>query len=261
MKPFFWNTLRQRCHIPHSDRNEVCLVEGRNGRLYPGVRVENISYPLSVDAVQAAIFSCLSEGDTPKKLLIPESGTDSIHGEERSEEKYGMKYPDQWNRAWIEWYRLDVSTHPEREPLDGERLFVTTENSISAGRLKKLTSHCVIPHSDFPVTALLLTDIGVFSGVNIEVPDWQKGLCAERVALAKAISCGATKFQEIHVYAPMGDYVSPCGACRQVMAEHMNHGQVTLYNADMDITILKVGDLLPYQFMASGLKKSSLKNE
>jgi cytidine deaminase len=76
------------------------------------------------------------------------------------------------------------------------------------------------PYSKFQVGAALLADDGrVFTGCNVENLSFGLTMCAERVAIANAIAAGARGFAGIVVVADTAEPVSPCGACRQVMAE------------------------------------------
>ncbi len=270
MKNITWQVLESRCYAPYSGMDEICLVRGLSGILYPGTRVENVSFPLSVDAVQAAVFSCLSEGDTPRSLIFPPSRNKKSSGRDTTRElsKRNQKRSDRSSaniagerdpcnnhmvRYWCDIYDLQCSSRQKPVGEYGEKLFQSNESVMDIARLMELTERCVIPYSSFPVTALLRADNGLFSGVNIETADWQKGLCAERVAIAKAKASGAKVFQEIHVYAPKSDYVSPCGACRQVLMEHMEDGVMYLHHSDTECSRLSVSDLLPYQFKAGNL--------
>jgi len=76
------------------------------------------------------------------------------------------------------------------------------------------------PYSGFHVGAALLADDGrVFTGCNVENLSFGLTMCAERVAVATAMAEGARKFECIAIVADTAEPVSPCGACRQVMAE------------------------------------------
>ncbi len=251
MTPVTWEQLRSRCYVPYSDRKEVCIVEGKSDICYPGVRIENNSFPLSMDAIQVAIFSCLSEGDEPAAVMLPQPDQD----EALKKLNDGSSTFNRVISEWCDRYCLKPIHMPQSEAIDPRRFFQTEEQSVSFKRLQELTSRCLIPYSDFPVSVLLLTDKGLFSGVNIEVDDWQRGLCAERVALGKARSAGATTFLEIHVYTPKSDYASPCGACRQVLVEWMNRGFIMLAHNEDESTRLLIPELLPYQFKPGNLLK------
>jgi cytidine deaminase len=80
------------------------------------------------------------------------------------------------------------------------------------------------PYSNFPVGAALLNADGeVFTGVNVENASFGLTICAERSAVARAVSQGQRQFQAIAVWAterPHGS-ITPCGACRQVLAEFL----------------------------------------
>ena len=76
------------------------------------------------------------------------------------------------------------------------------------------------PYSGFAVGAALLAGDGrVFTGCNVENLSYSLSQCAERVAITTAIAAGARDFLALAVVAETAEPVSPCGACRQVMAE------------------------------------------
>lgn len=76
------------------------------------------------------------------------------------------------------------------------------------------------PYSNFAVgAALLAADGRVFPGCNVENISYGLTNCAERVAIGTAVAAGVTKFLAVAVVADTGVPISPCGACRQVLAE------------------------------------------
>ena len=88
---------------------------------------------------------------------------------------------------------------------------------IAAAKAAQRNAHA--PYSKFRVGAALLTRSGkVYTGVNVENASYGLTNCAERVAVGKAVSEGHRQFQAIAVVAP-STALSPCGACRQVLAE------------------------------------------
>lgn len=107
-----------------------------------------------------------------------------------------------------------------------------------------------VPYSKFPVGAALLTKDGkVFSGCNIENASYSLTNCAERTALFKAISEGSREFDKLIVTANTEGPVSPCGACRQVMAEFCEPEMpVILTNKTGDVFETTVAGLLPGAF-------------
>lgn len=105
------------------------------------------------------------------------------------------------------------------------------------------------PYSKFRVGAALLTKSGkVYTGVNVENASYGLTNCAERVAVGKAVSEGHREFQAIAVVAP-STALSPCGACRQVLAEF---GECVVICADSRNTrrvrIHLLSELLPHSF-------------
>jgi cytidine deaminase len=113
------------------------------------------------------------------------------------------------------------------------------------------------PYSGYTVGAALLTASGrVYDGVNVENAAYPTGICAERVAVFKAVSEGEREFDAIAVVTAKGG--SPCGSCRQVLAEFGLHTIVLL--ADNDGQIVRettVADLLPDAFTPKDLKTKS----
>jgi len=84
----------------------------------------------------------------------------------------------------------------------------------------KVRDAAYAPYSNFAVgAALLLADGRVFTGCNVENLSYGLTQCAERVAIGAAVAAGAREFVAMAVVAVTGVPISPCGACRQVMAE------------------------------------------
>ena len=110
------------------------------------------------------------------------------------------------------------------------------------------------PYSGFAVGAALLTKSGkVYTGCNIENAAYSPTNCAERTAFFKAVSEGEREFVAIAVTggkageAP-GAGCTPCGVCRQVMAEFCHGDFVILLGNEETLTVHTLGDLLPLSF-------------
>ncbi|MFI3126577.1 cytidine deaminase [Streptococcus suis] len=114
----------------------------------------------------------------------------------------------------------------------------------------KNSQKAYVPYSKFPVSAVLVAKTGeIFAGVNIENASFGLTNCAERTAIFKAISEGVKDFSEIIIYGETEKPISPCGACRQVMAEFFDKDlKVTLVAKDKSTVEMTVGELLPYSF-------------
>jgi cytidine deaminase len=110
------------------------------------------------------------------------------------------------------------------------------------------------PYSRFRVGAALEDTGGrVHMGCNIENATYGLTLCAERVAVFKAISEGAREFRRIAVAADTDTLTPPCGACRQILWEFCGDIEVTLLNPRGKSEVVRLKELLPRAFDASFL--------
>ena len=106
------------------------------------------------------------------------------------------------------------------------------------------------PYSNFKVGAALLASNGtVYTGCNIENSAYSPTLCAERCAVAKAVSEGVREFAAIAVVGPEDGETTPCGVCRQVLYEFCDENLVVLCGGtDSHYTETTLGELLPKAF-------------
>lgn len=113
-----------------------------------------------------------------------------------------------------------------------------------------------VPYSSFPVGASLLTRSGkIFTGCNVENVSYGLTVCAERVAIWKAVSEGETEFVALAVATNIGG--SPCGACRQVMAEFAPDMPVLIADLSGLTTATSVAELLPQAFRPEHLQQAA----
>lgn len=114
------------------------------------------------------------------------------------------------------------------------------------------------PYSGFKVGAAVQSADGlIYAGCNVESASYGLTQCAERVAIAKAISEGSRKFTRIAVYTETDELTPPCGACRQVLWELCGNVEVYLLNHKKQMVCYMLGDLLPLAFEAKALKGAS----
>ncbi len=112
------------------------------------------------------------------------------------------------------------------------------------------------PYSKFPVGAALRTASGkVFAGANIEVASYPEGWCAETTMLGHYMMAGGGEIAEIAVVAERMDRITPCGGCRQRLAEFSKAG-TKLYLCDQTgvVETVTMGELLPFGFTGEMLK-------
>jgi cytidine deaminase len=127
------------------------------------------------------------------------------------------------------------------------------EKSSLIGAAVDARSRAYTPYSHYPVGAALLTRSGrVYKGANIENAAFPTTMCAERVAVFKAVSEGETEFDAIAVVTANAGM--PCGSCRQVLSEFGLETLVIIAGIDGKIACeLSVGDLLPGAFRPGDL--------
>lgn len=228
--------LKERCYTPYSGQTNYAMVRSRSGDFYPGVRIENISFPLTISAEQCALVICISEGAEPGTLYLPDAAASGDH-------------LDFWQKELN--LELDNLAKIKAEPAEIRQVEGTIKKQLEA-----LLDAAVAPHSHFPVAALLETSTGFISGVNLEFSAWESGLCAERVAIAKALAygIGSNNITALHLHTRHGEYSSPCGACRQVIIEHLPRIPVFIHHPDDTTSRHFSSDLLPYSFKSDFLR-------
>jgi len=106
--------------------------------------------------------------------------------------------------------------------------------------------HAHAPYSKFPVGAAIeCVDGSVFSGCNVENLSFGLTMCAERVAVGAAVAAGKTDFFRIAIVADTDEVISPCGACRQVLAEFNPSLIILSANLRGGVQEFSLADLLP----------------
>lgn len=111
-----------------------------------------------------------------------------------------------------------------------------------------------VPYSHFAVGAALLTGSGkIYPGCNVENAAYPACICAERSALVSAVAAGETDFVALAVIADTPRPVSPCGLCRQVIAEIAPNATIILANLQGATQTTTAAELLPDAFNASDM--------
>jgi cytidine deaminase len=119
----------------------------------------------------------------------------------------------------------------------------------------KAKMNAFAPFSNFKVGAALLTYDGkIFTGCNIENSSFGLTICAERVAIFKAISSGSTRFKAMAIISDHKGFTSPCGACRQVLYDLAGNIEIVLATSNNRMKIQRLGALLPFAFAGKILK-------
>ena len=123
---------------------------------------------------------------------------------------------------------------------------------IDAALAVRLRAHA--PFSHFKVGAAIQDETGrIFTGCNVENATYGLSLCAERVAIFKAISEGAGRLTRVAVVADTKTLTPPCGACRQILWEFMGDGELTMANLAGELETFPFKQIFPRPFDASFL--------
>ena len=121
--------------------------------------------------------------------------------------------------------------------------------------------HSIAPFSGFLVGAAVKTDNGkVYTGCNVESASYGLTVCAERVAIWKALSEGEKNFTELAVVADTETLTPPCGTCRQIIWEFARGATIVFANLDGKSETFQVADLIPRAFDARFLAVSQKKS-
>jgi len=124
---------------------------------------------------------------------------------------------------------------------------------IDAAASARLRS--VAPFSSFKVGAAVRTKEGkVFTGCNVESASYGLTVCAERVAIWKALSEGERDFTDLVIVADTEQLTPPCGTCRQIIWEFCKHAKIVLANLRGEKEEVDIRELLPKAFDARFLK-------
>lgn len=113
---------------------------------------------------------------------------------------------------------------------------------------KKASEKAYAPYSNFKVGAILLTKSRkIFTGSNIENASFGATVCAERVAIFKAVSEGEKEFEILVVYTNSNKLSYPCGICRQVMTE-FSKDLIVIISNEKEYKKFTLNEILPYPF-------------
>ena len=120
---------------------------------------------------------------------------------------------------------------------------------IETAKTARLRS--IAPFSNFLVGAAVKTEDGkVYIGCNVESASYGLTVCAERVAIWKALSEGERKFTELAIVADTETLTPPCGTCRQIIWEFAKNATIVLANLQGETQVVSIRELLPRAFDA-----------
>ncbi|PSP82886.1 cytidine deaminase [Halobacteriales archaeon QS_1_68_17] len=113
-------------------------------------------------------------------------------------------------------------------------------------RARSAAEAAYAPYSEYPVGAAIATaDGGVYTGCNVENANYSNSLHAEEVAVGAAVRDGHRSFDRVAVSSAARDAVTPCGMCRQTLAEFCDPGTVVVCDAGDGTVEYTLGELIP----------------
>jgi cytidine deaminase len=134
---------------------------------------------------------------------------------------------------------------------------VNSDNKIVIEAALAARDRSVAPFSNFLVGAAIQTRAGkIFTGCNIESASYGLTVCAERVAIWKAVSEGERDFVHLAIAADTESLTPPCGTCRQIIWEFAKEAEITLVNRQAKLEVVQIRDLLPLAFDARFLREA-----
>jgi len=235
--------------VPYSKQPRGAALLLSDGTWVPGVRVESASFSSTIPAVTAAISAAVAIG---RHDIVAVALSDKTRSDEQAflEEKLlrpitetvlACKTTLPSPRAMLD---CSISVPGKFTPMCGIKMArITAKNSLC-------------PLSQFPVGCVIQTRSGkLVAGVNVEHPDWVRTICAERSALAIALSSGFKDFVAVYATCLKDLGGTSCGACRQLLAEYAPHASVWMDRGNNKPEKYTVSDLLPAAFHGQTLKR------
>lgn len=209
----------ERAFVPYSGSRDAAVLLLSDGRWIPGVRVESASYSLVIQPLLNVVTTAVALNRTDVVAAVM---TRPLTPTERTYVALDPMLRDlqpQASDALVT--NLDALPHP-KEPLPP---FVQDDLDLADGDAinlaREIAERARVPESDFPVGCIVrIPGAGYVPGVNVEHPDWNQILCAERNAIGTCVSYGLTdRISSIHLTCLNDPGATPCGACRQLLVE------------------------------------------
>ncbi len=236
---------------PFSGRPAAAVLVLPDGTWIPGVRVESASYSLRVEPVVNAFSTAVALGYTEVVAVVQSEPFTEAHGLYLAHTPYG--------RFERTGEAVAVAEGAPVVPSPAERVSPFIGGPASGIEVaREIARRAYVPESAFPVGCVLEFEDGRFlPGVNVEHPDWGNILCAERNALGTAASYGIGGARRLYLTCSAARTCSPCGACRQLLAELAPDVRVIMDRGGRDPIEAAARDLLPGAFAGDGLAQKT----
>jgi homotetrameric cytidine deaminase len=206
-----------RAYAPYSGRPKAAVLLLSDGAWVPGVRVESATFSLVIPALLNAATTAVAVGRTDVVAAVLSRPAAPHHAAYLGALPFPMvpARPDAFVREG-----LPALPEPGTELPPFLDAPLPRDEAAGLDLARAVAKRAYVPFSDFPVGCVLETDDGrLIPGVNVEHPDWSRILCAERNALGTAVSYGVGGLRRLYLACPRDAHGTPCGACRQLLAE------------------------------------------
>lgn len=205
-----------RSHSPYSGRPESAVALLSDGTWVPGVRVESASFSLTIDAAANALTTAIAAGRTDIVAIA------LSHDAPETQSAYlaNLGFCAIRHRTDRLFVAPQLNDLPERTAELDPIIPSPKSDADGIQAAREIAHRAFIPQSSFPVGCIAaIDDRTAVPGVNVENADWNRILCAERNALGTAASYGLGAVRRLFLSCPQDAAGSPCGACRQLLAE------------------------------------------
>lgn len=256
------DTLLARAYVPYSRAPRAAAAVLADGQWIPGVRVECASFPLTIPAVTAALTGAQATVGLSQVVGLVSSHALTAAELALFQEAVGRPYRSPSDTVA---FVSELGAHPTlTSHVDVSNIAIGLEESVHAPPERLLREarqlaieRARVPNSDFPVGCLVDTTEGfALPGVNVEFEEWTHGLCAERTGLALTLAYGL-KPRALYVSCVNAPGGTPCGACRQVIAELIPTGHIWLDMGTAPPKLTSASTLLPEAFVGASLRQPS----
>ncbi|WP_412062831.1 cytidine deaminase [Rubrivirga sp. IMCC45206] len=239
--------ISERSHAPYSGAPVGVAVLLADGRTVAAPRIENASFPLTISALQGALAALA--GGTP--VAVAQSTPLGPH----ALGALAGAAPADWRIVGPDLAVAGGTLPDLGDPVDFGLADAPADHVSGADLALAVSARAVVPASDFPVGAVVVdTDGRAVSGANVEIAtDWAAGLCGERTALVAAQAAGLGPIRSLYVACVKAPGGTPCGGCRQVIAELAPDADVVIWRGTGPPDVTLPDALLPGAFRGDAL--------
>lgn len=243
-------TLAQRSRVPFSNRPEGVVLLLDDGRTVPGVRLDSTSFPLTIPAATAAW--CIAQVVAPQAAIVAAASSSEILAAdgEPLHTDFGLDRVETLPWATVRPNTSLPHLSDWATPFLVGRVETPGEGVAMA---RTVAVRARVPASDFPVGCVgQLPDGRLVGGVNVEVDDWTRSLCAERTLVSLVAAYGLDTPTDLYLTCLKAS-CTPCGGCRQVLMDQFPAATIWMDRGEAAPERTSPPLLLPGAFVGEGL--------